>query len=245
MHRLKQLQYLSNMRDMNVKCAAESVWQQLSMKCRHLKLSECVGSLVCVCCESVWVCRNACACRSMMVGESAETGNYPRLQLIHILSSVLAQGSRVICECDRHTCTHTHTENESIWCMLDRFMVQDYEHLTSPLGSRSRSQVGFRQYIQVESGIWCQEACSRCLSSLSLQADVAVHFSLKMINVHANYQSMGVHSNMGDKSGDSKMKNNIILPLILLHSVSSLHRADTHVIFSLISPPFFVTPSIY
>lgn len=34
--------------------------------------------------------------------------------------------------------------------MLDRFMVLDYEHLTSPLGSCSHSQGGYRQYIQVE-----------------------------------------------------------------------------------------------
>lgn len=46
---------------------------------------------VCVC-----VCTNARSYRLMMVGESGETGNYPRLQLIHILSCVLAQGNRLI-----------------------------------------------------------------------------------------------------------------------------------------------------
>lgn len=37
-------------------------------------------------------------CHSTMVGESGETGNYPRPKLIHILSSALAHGSRVIRE---------------------------------------------------------------------------------------------------------------------------------------------------
>lgn len=54
----------------------------------------------------VWAHRNACLCYLMIVGESGETGNYPRLQLIHILSFVLAQGSRVIWECDTHIHTH-------------------------------------------------------------------------------------------------------------------------------------------
>lgn len=105
-------------------CSRECVWQKLSTKWRDSKLS--------------WA-PPGCTLTSLerWLGEAGETGNYPRLQLIHILSSVLAQGSRVIWECDRHTCAHTlaHSENESIWCMLDRFMALDYEHLTSPLGS--------------------------------------------------------------------------------------------------------------
>lgn len=86
--------------------------------------------------------------------------------------------------------------------MLDRFMVWDYEHLTSPLGSNSRSQVGFRQYIQVEPGD-AKKLVLTPFSPCSLQAAVAVHFSQKMINVHANYQSMGTHSNMGDSNQET------------------------------------------
>lgn len=107
-------------------CSRECVWQRLSTKWRDSKLFFLGAAEL-----------HAHVARTMVGGVWRETGNYPRLQLIHILSSVLAQGSRVIWECDRHTCAHTlaHSENESIWCMLDRFMALDYEHLTSPLGS--------------------------------------------------------------------------------------------------------------
>lgn len=92
---------------MNVKCAAESVFDRsLGWSGETSNFSECVELHVCLLRMCAY--RNACLCRLMMVGESEETGNYPRLQLIHILSSVLAQGSRVIWECDRHTRTHTH-----------------------------------------------------------------------------------------------------------------------------------------
>lgn len=104
------------MRDMNVKCAAESVFDRsLGWSGETSNFQSVWGCMrvcwyVCVC-----VHRNACLCCLMMVGESEETGNYPRLQLIHILSSVLAQGSRVIWECDRNTHTHSHAHTLTKW----------------------------------------------------------------------------------------------------------------------------------
>lgn len=147
------------------------------------------------------VCMYACSCRLMMVGETVGTENCPRLQLIHILSSVLAQGSRVIWECVRHTWTHTHPLRK--W---ERMMHAGQIYglgLWSPYISPWLLQPEPGWVQAVYSGwvcVWCQEARSHCLSPCSLQAAAALHFSLKMINAHANYQSMGTHSNMGDSN---------------------------------------------
>lgn len=177
-------------------CSRECVWQKLSMKWKDFPSVR--SRLVCLVCVCVWM--RAPVTWSWL-------GNLEGLETIlvfswFILSFVLAQGSRVIWVCVRNICTYTytHSKNESIWCMLDRFMVLDCEHLTSPLGSCSQSQGGYRQYIQIELVSDANKPRCHCLSPCSLQA---VHFSLKMINVHANYQSMGTHSNMGDSNQET------------------------------------------
>lgn len=132
----------------------------------------------------------------------------------------------------------THSENESIWCMLDRFMgaglwAPFIPHwlLQSELGSR---------------GIFGQEARSRCLFPL-LQlpgSRVAVHFSpKKMINVHANYQSMGTHSNTGDRNQETVIWKTI--HFYLRHSFTRSYHfiSQTHVLSPLLS--FSFAPSIY
>lgn len=74
-----------------------NVWQRmcdrlLSTIWKDLKLPMCVCRVACI--RLLYV-------RTLVLpddgrGESGKTGNHPRIQLIHILSSVLAQGSRVI-----------------------------------------------------------------------------------------------------------------------------------------------------
>lgn len=113
----------------------------LSTIWRDLKLPMCVCRVVCI--RLLYV-------RTLVLpddgrGESGKTGNYPRIQLIHILSSVLAQRSRVIWECDRHSGTHTHTHKmraydacwTDLWCRIMNTL-----HLPVPPSPRARLHSG-------------------------------------------------------------------------------------------------------
>lgn len=110
--------WMSNVQKRNV------VDRSLTRHGETWNFQQCVERHDSVCCIS----ECEYSCHLMMVGESWEIGNYPRLQLIHILSSVLAQGRRVIWERDRHTHTcarlHTHETRAydacwtDLWCRI-------------------------------------------------------------------------------------------------------------------------------
>ena len=72
-------------------------------------------------------------------------------------------------------------------------------------------------------------------SFCSRQAAVAVHFSQKMINVHANYQSMGTHSNMQDSNQQTLIWKTIsfALDITLLSPIILSSRHPCYLLFYL------------
>lgn len=112
-------------------------------------------------------------------------------------------------------------------------MVQDYEHLTSPhwlLQPEPRwVQAVYLGWVTFE----CQRALSRRLSLCILQTAVAVHFSLKMINILANYQSTGTHSSMGDGNQEIVIWRTRSFWLWYYFALISFHLADAYLLFNL------------
>lgn len=112
-------------------------------------------------------------------------------------------------------------------------MVQDYEHLTSPHWLL-QPEPGWVQAVYLG---WvtfeCQRALSRRLSLCILQAAVAVHFSLKMINVRANYQRTGTHSSIGDGNQEIVIWRTRSFWLWYYFALISFHLADAYLLFNL------------
>lgn len=188
-----------------------------------------------------WAARYACThvslCHLMLLEKPGRTRKYPRLLLIHILFCLGSWEQSNLNLRQKHSHAYTHSEWEH---MMHAGQIYGAGLWTPSLPGACLGSSSIFSFNRVP------DAKKPILSAFPPQQPSGSRDSLfltEMINVHANYQSMGMHSNMGDANQETVIrKNNIILPLILLWQLLSQYLLDTLVISPFISrPPSYAT----
>lgn len=148
---------------MNVKCAAESVFDRsLVWSGKTFWVRRAVWCVWFVC-----VRMNARPCHLIAVGESGETGNYPSLQLIHFILRLGSgeQSNLRVCQTHRHIHTHTQKMRAYDACWTDLwFWIMSTLHL--PLAPAATVRVGTGSIFRLS---WCLVPTSSFSLSFSLQ----------------------------------------------------------------------------